>query len=221
MTYSERSQGLLGTTSGGPNWAKNALSRRFSEGSHWFEPSTAHLGNPLVTAGFFVHKEPGGAIARGAWQQNGNVRACRGGCRERSPPAARGRRRRRHRRPGHQAKPQTRTEARTPRPRPTDRAPRSPARARGTRVARSASRLPVHGRARVEDRREARPPHWRETGRRLGRRLADTGVIESAGSYRPEYANDGGDGTHRVRLWRLAVRVAGTVRPRLYDPATC
>ncbi len=47
--------------------------------------------------------------------------------------------------------------------------------------------------------------------RRLRHRLIDAGVIQSVGSYRPNYAARAGSGTYRVSLFRLAMRVSGYV----------
>src|SRR5947208_13286735 len=40
-------------------------------GGHWFEPSTAHLRNPLQIAGFFVKEPSSRSTERGVWQQTG------------------------------------------------------------------------------------------------------------------------------------------------------
>jgi hypothetical protein len=46
----------------------------------------------------------------------------------------------------------------------------------------------------------------------LRRRLTAAEVIREHGSYRPAYSNTGGDGKHRVTLYKLAVRATRYVR---------
>ncbi len=45
----------------------------------------------------------------------------------------------------------------------------------------------------------------------LRRRLLAAEIIQEAGSYRPDYTNRAGAGTHRVTLYRLAVGVVAYV----------
>jgi hypothetical protein len=50
--------------------------------------------------------------------------------------------------------------------------------------------------------------------RALRRRLEAAGVIETAGSYRPDYSSQPGAGTFRVVVWRLAAAARGLRRAR-------
>jgi hypothetical protein len=52
--------------------------------------------------------------------------------------------------------------------------------------------------------------------RKLRHRLEEAGVIEAAGSYRPDYSSRPCAGTHRVALWLLAAAVRGLRRVRTY-----